>query len=151
MSDQIKTTYKGVDITYSEHGDIWDCEHVTKKYQHESLSKVKDRIDAWIKAENTFERFTALRISTASYGKQKFGNVVTVTSRTEDGDLWVTEDGDRSKIDKRYIDSHIVADTSENRARVGIVLAKREEIGLLERQVKAVIDAMERVTIGGEA
>jgi len=91
-------TYKGFWLSYMEEDDEWRGlrEHEIEK-KAKSLSKLKEGIDALLKKESGFKPFEAIKTNeyTGAFGYK----VVTITSITDDNEVWIKNpDGTREKI-----------------------------------------------------
>jgi len=138
MSEVIKTSYRNVDIEYSEPLDRWVCFLESQRYEKESLSMLKKRIDAWYKSEANFSR-TPVLDTQKDYRSNVYGRSFTVTSVTDEGDWWLIDSrGDRSKMDAKYV-SRYCADTEANRCT--LVAANRlvEQALGLQKQAEEMV------------
>lgn len=93
MSDEIKITYRGVAITYSEYNSKFKSEDFRDKG---SLTEMKAAIDRSLDAQPKGEK--AQPVSAFEIDSQGM-RPVTITSRTEDGGAWIKREcGKRQKI-----------------------------------------------------
>lgn len=140
----ITTTYRNIEITYSEHMDNWNCELFSKPAN--DLRSAKERIDKKLDAEKKtpFTKFKAYVPSLGYQHNARSWPLVEVTSITEDGrEVWISREGKREKTGKNYSGDQsptVYPETPENTAIV-------EEIHRLEKQ-RSVIDKQITETTG---
>jgi len=137
MSD-ITTTYRGVEVAYIEHQDVWTCDLFTKPAQ--DLRTAKERIDKKLDTEKKtpFNRFKAF-VKAFQYGDGSWP-LVDVTSITDDGtEAWCTLGSERRKIGGSYggKPAQIFPDTSENSALVESIHANEKAIAELKAKIEA--------------
>jgi len=102
--------YKGVVCEFHEYTDNWTCDISGGEFRADTLGKLKTKIDALLKKESTFEPFKAIKDD-----YREFFVPVTVTSRAEDGDIWIkSADGKRSKANQKTV----YVDSSDNNALI---------------------------------
>lgn len=88
----ITQEYKGEVIVYDEFSDSWGCAHTSNARTRKSLADCKAAIDKAQVAEAEFKRVEALK---STYGETF--KVVTVTSKADDKNYWISDRGRRSK------------------------------------------------------
>ena len=97
--NEVKVGYKGEKIEYNELHNKWTVVIGDNRSGQEgvSLTEAKEFVDKHLKKERTFKEVEAW------YCKSKWGGSadfvkVRITSKTEDGDYWISEGGSRSKV-----------------------------------------------------
>lgn len=112
MSEAIKVSYNGVEITYSEGENQWLFELRGRSRKAESLQKAKEAIDKPVqqKAGTEFKRCKAWLMRYGKWHKVDVTSYAGVSYRTDH--WWVSDGGERSKAGCLY------QDTPENAAIV---------------------------------
>jgi len=142
---EIKTEYRGIEITYNEFSNHWICEltrgTATNK---ESLAECKKKIDEWFKKQNV--KTPVISIYDNKWNKLGFGETATVTSITEDGEKWVSfEKGGRGKYSKSSFDSNFVKHTPENIKLIEAYKVQKEICNKEAQKANDIIESMERL------
>jgi hypothetical protein len=148
MSDLVKVTYDGVEITYNESRDRWTFELRGRERSAESLAKAKEAIDKPEPKEKApFARISAYMKSYGDYMKSygdKFQKVE-VTSVAEDDygtpRVWTVRNGDRRK---ERADSLYCAN-AKNESLIAEYEALQTEIKALEEKSRALVNKMETI------
>jgi hypothetical protein len=140
MSEPIKVTYGGVEITYLEREDKWRFELRGRERSSESLAKAKEAIDrpdppekkpfkrisAWVNKYSGFAKVEVTSIAESSYGHTQ---------------VWVTGTGTgwRHGKERSKESASMVYPSPQNDAKVEEWMALSKQIDTLrERQVKLV-------------
>jgi hypothetical protein len=100
--EEIKIDYRGFEINYNEEYERWKCEiNPNKWFEKQTLKECKKSIDGFLKRETDFQRIDVYR--TVGWGSERFLKV-TITSITEEGEVWIREEkGERSKVERKYL------------------------------------------------
>ncbi len=138
MSEQMTTEYKGMQIIFSEHEDIFRVSEST--YQNQSLKKCKEYIDRITKEE--FERVNVIVLSGG--WKRDAHSSAQVTSIEYDGryiSAWVI---DKNKKRSKESISNLILDTPEARADLKRVAALRAQAEKIEEEAATIEKAIPR-------
>jgi cation diffusion facilitator CzcD-associated flavoprotein CzcO len=140
--NEVKTTYRGIEVRYNEHTSEWSCELFTKPA--ETLRLAKERVDKKLDTEKKkpFKRFKAYVKSVGYNHDAGSWPLVEVTSVTDNGqEAWVSCGGDRQKVSSAYGHNPVPVypETPENTALVN-------EIHELETAQKKIHQRIEDAT-----
>lgn len=127
MSEAIKVSYNGVEITYSEGENQWLFELRGRSRKAESLQKAKEAIDKPVrqKADTEFKRCKAWF---HRWGEWKKVDVTSFAGMGYSrGEWWIMAEGNRSK------ESALYADTPENAAIIEEIKKTDAEIRRLHK------------------
>ena len=140
---KIETEYKGNIITFKEYDETWECE-VCKK-GNKSLNVVKRAIDKHIKDESIYKNFPAIKLL-SRYGNTNLAQAVTITSVTEDGDVWISFDNakNREKISKGATSS-LIKNCPENMAILDMVKRQIDISQKAQAERVSLEESLERV------
>lgn len=142
--DSIKTTYRGIEISYDEGDDKWHFTLRDKDRSAETLANAKKAIDAPVReGKKPFSRFKAWR---KRYNRDEF-ELVTVTSiannRYGGQKLWVT--GPHGDREQEYPGSlYEISDHNEQLLAQSKV--KRDELNNLHAEIQKIEGQMKRIT-----
>ena len=146
MANEIKLTYREIEIEYSEYFNSWTCFLNKSNLKSDSLKEIKEKIDQFIKRENPFKRFDCLLISGKySYGsKEELGAKITVTSIADDGECWTIKNGSRAKMNHKFL----AVDNDDNRKLIACALDCMKKAKELEKKADEYTLALERLPDG---
>ena len=148
MSDKIEIDYKNTKIRYEEFDNSWTIEvEGNTARQKGSLADAKKYVDSLRKKENTFKRFDVFSLSENTWSRKAFGNISTVTSIDDDGDIWVSINGKRSKVSLKYFHTEFSAITEKNKELVKSVIEKKNILKEVEKTIISIIESMDKVEL----
>lgn len=146
---EVKVTYDGVEIVYSEREDKWVFELRGRERKAESLAKAKgaiDKPDPKEKDKKPFERCKAYKVN--NWGDNDF-RVVEVTSIADSptwsrgNQVWIMDGGQRRKEDA----GNLAIISAENTAKVSEWAVRKVEIDQLEELNRSLATSMERLKL----
>lgn len=144
--EELKTGYRGWDITYKEWDDSWlgEVDEINIRTS-KGLAELKKKIDAALKKESKFKNMAVI-IETrwGSNGNGPFRKV-TITSVNESGECWIkTDKGAREKLSK---DVPIYTDTEENWKIISEVALKRIQAKSIEQEREGLQKTLKTLTV----
>lgn len=114
--ENIKVTYRDIEISYNEDCERWSCKIDDGKWsEKQTLKECKKLIDLFYKKQ--VENIECIYVSASSY-KCGFGSKRIITSISENGDVWVkNEKGNREKY-SQYSLKNDLALWNENNLKI---------------------------------
>lgn len=143
MMQQIKTEYRGIEITYIESLNQWSAE-LDRDMNDGSLAGLKKKLDAFFKKESEYREMPCLRIG-GGWREREALQKVTITSVTPENEVWVRDE--KGKREKVYESSRnkLVKETPENLAIYEEIKKLEEQRLAIQKQIAGQWAMMERV------
>jgi len=145
MSTISVTTYRGVNITYSEEMDRWYGESEDANISRQSLAKLKQAIDQNLKTPSKYKGLTVLNYKYG--GRFEIATITTITIKPggEDDSVWIrNENGKKEKV---YNIKNLYVKNPENVEKMKEIMRLRDRIGELNNQINTTLAGMERFEI----
>ena len=76
--------------------------------------------------------------------ERKYGNTGIITSRMDNGEIWVSHGGKRSKVGVRGVEDYVLVN-DENKRMMNEVKKRKEQIEGLNQEIDSLNKSMERV------
>ncbi len=143
---ELKTEYRGWNITYKEWDDSWlgELDEINIKTS-KGLGELKKKIDVALKKESKFKNMSV--IVECRWGGNNEGpfRKVTITSVDENGECWVrTAKGSREKL---YQGAVIYIDNDDNLKIISKMAEKRKQAEAIEQERDNLQSTLEVVVI----
>lgn len=135
--------YKGYEVEFNESKDLWQAGiDGETEFENQSLKEIKKLIDK--QAKKKFQR-VKIFVQKHPYDYPSELKIVTLTSLSIDGSLWITdEDGEREKIISRD-DGYVYNEKNRKIAEdMGVLVKKRGEIDKMMRGLEEGLELVRR-------
>jgi hypothetical protein len=154
MTEELKTTYNGIEISYTEYDNKWKATENSRSY--ESLAKVKEAIDRATKVSKKMAPMACImQKSYGGSGDAEFKKA-TITSFVDENHAWVTFlDKKGNKVREKcstesFRKADLYADTPENWAVIDKLNSLWKKERELEGEIEAVYDKMKGINVAAE-
>ena len=146
MSNELKQTYRDVEIVYVERDDRWNFTVNGKERNRESLVKAKESIDRALdheRVEKPWEPFAAYLFRGGELREVKVTSQADTSRYSNSRQYWIAQGGKRSKEPECYL----YAVTPENEKAIARWRELEAEIDRLSQEQRMLIDGMTKVQI----
>lgn len=128
--------YRGYTIRYEKFSNKFGVVIGDGKIEAETLQRVEDKIDAYIKKEASFDKIDVLCSenryrNTSVLSKGQITSIAEITGVTIE--VWITVNGSRTK---RALGENLFLDTPENAITYSQIQGKKALINSLEKEIK---------------
>lgn len=134
--------YKGIKVWYDDHFELWECEldrDRNRMIQKKEIGELRKRIDEFVRKEKNFKRFEVIRLGTGFSSRSRRGEVLTVTSITDDGEYWTTDsEGTRNKL----FGSQIAMNIPENMGTIKMAIEEGTHHEAKLAEIEKMVDAL---------
>jgi hypothetical protein len=150
VSEQVKTTYGGVEIGYDEDRDKWVFELNGRERSAETLLNAKKAIDAKppAKGKDAFKRFEAYKAEgyrSSRYSVVTVTSIAEATSRYNRGEIecWILDKKDRSKVAA----ARLYKINEANDVRIATLKRLEEQASQIRQEMSDVEDQLEVIDL----
>lgn len=136
----MKDSYKGCNIIYLENIEEFEAQIGESSYQNKSLSVVKKYIDNLEKKD-----FKRVDVIVNDYTGYKYGTITSCVESNHYGghkgiDCWISlKKGSRKKMNIE----NVYLDNTENRAIIGKIIVKKEEVNDIQAKIQKLRSSFE--------
>lgn len=128
----ITTNYRGIDITYNEGNETWNCQVASKFRSRTNLKDCKDAIDKFLDGEEKLKKkFDRFDVWSNDY--HRGWGKLTVTSITDDA-VWTTDEKGNRQKKSDYDCKRLYLITDENQKLIDEIKATDEKIKELNQK-----------------
>ena len=131
MDTEIKTSYKDFSVIYIEFNDGWRARSGDIDFRGGSLADVKKKIDVHLRKESKFKNMEAFKFD--GYNNDRKLVKVTITSVTDEGDIWIKNA--RGSRSKDYKTTCFYKVNEHNSKMDSLITEKMEAIKILRDEI----------------